>query len=315
MLVGAGVSATAVAGPLQRDQVPANAKWVLHLDFDAFKNSRLGNFLLKEVAEKELAKAKTELKLNVDFGFDKIRSITAYGGDFDRAEASGVMLIQTQPKTQGIIEALFQLSKSVQDTNGPVRKLVEGSRVLYVVHNDVFIEPLGTDLLLVGKSRKHIDQAGDVLAHRSPGLTAGGSFSGFAAVPNSFFFLAIAEGFNQNAPVPPQARILQMTEGGRLVLGERADKLFVNVALKAKNPDVTRQIQNVIQGMVALVALSQSANKDLLQLTQSLQVTSEDRLVSVGFEYPIGEAIKKVREKSQEGREKSAELKAEETEK
>src|SRR5688572_16944542 len=136
-------SGPAAAGPLLREHVPANAKWVLHLDFDAFRSSRLGTFLLKEIAEKELAKAKAELKLNLDFGFDKIRSVTAYGGDYKLgSEASGVMLIQTQPKTQGILEALFQLSKTVQETNGPVRKLVEGGRVVYAIRGDVFIEPL-----------------------------------------------------------------------------------------------------------------------------------------------------------------------------
>lgn len=304
------------AGPLQKEQVPANAKWLLHLDFDSFRHSKVGTYFLKEIAEKELAKAKADLKLNLDFGFEKIQSITAYGTDYDLgSQASGVMLIKTQPKTQGILEALFQLSKSMQQSNGPVNKIVEGSRVVYTIRETFFIEPQGNDVLLVGKSRKHIDQAGDVLSRRTPNLTTASAFSGFPTVPNTFFFLAVAEGFNQKGPVPPQAKILQMADGGRLVLGERSDRLFLDVSLKGKSADVSRQIQNVVQGMVALVALSQSENKDLLRLTQSLQISSHDKFVTLGLEYPIGEAIKKLQEKSAEFKQDAGKAEAEATDK
>lgn len=290
-----------LAGPLQKDQVPANAKWLLHLDFDAFRSSKVGSYFLKEIAEKELAKAKADLKWNLDFGFEKIKSITAYGTDYELgSEASGVMLIKTAPQTQGILEAMFQLSQSMQQSNGPMKKLIEGKRMIYVIHDDFFIEPQPGDVLLVGKSRKHIDAAGQVLSHRGPAAGSGAAFAGFPTIPNSFFFLAVAEGFNQKGPMPPEAKILQMADGGRLALGEKADRLFVNVSLKGKNADVTRQIQNVIQGMVALVALSQSQNKELLELTQSLNVSSQDKFVTIGLEYPIGEAIKKLQEKSAE---------------
>jgi len=119
----------------------------------------------------------------------------------------------------------------------------------------------------------------------------GEAFSGYAKVPNTFFFLAVAEGFNDNAALPAQAKILKMAEGARIALGEKTDLLFLNLALKAKDPEVIQQIRQVVEGMTALVALGQSENKELLELVQATKVSSTEKTVTVNIEYPLSKVV------------------------
>jgi hypothetical protein len=302
---------TAVAGPLRKEHVPADAKWLLHLDLDKFRATKVGSYLTREVLEKKLAGPKADLKrdLNFDLDLTKIASITAYGTDYQsHPDANAVLMIKTDLDVQKTLDAAIQ--KISQDSGGaaePVKKLA-GSTSTYSINDDVFFTIRTDKLVLLSKSRQTLEKADAVFAGKAANLSSGKAFSGFPEVPKAFFFIAIAEGFNEDAPLPPQAKVLKMTEGGRLVLGENAENLFLNLTLKAKSSEVVAQVQQVIQGTVALASLSQTENQDLMQLTQSVKVSSGDNMVTVGIEYPVAKVIEKIGEKAEgEPRRKSKE--------
>jgi hypothetical protein len=72
--------------------------------------------------------------------------------------------------------------------------------------------------------------------------------------------------------------------------------------LKAKTSEVMSQMQQVIQGTVALASLSQPENPDLIQLAQSVKVSGDDKLVTVGVEFPVEKAIRLLGEKKAKSR-------------
>ncbi len=80
------------------------------------------------------------------------------------------------------------------------------------------------------------------------------------------------------------------------MLGEKADLLFVNLALKAKDSEIIQQIRQVLEGMTALVALGQSENKELMELMQGTKVSSTDKIVTVNIEYPLAKAMGRLNE-------------------
>jgi len=44
-------AATAVAQPLQKEQVAADAKWLVHVDVDKLRSTTLGAYVIKHVLE------------------------------------------------------------------------------------------------------------------------------------------------------------------------------------------------------------------------------------------------------------------------
>ena len=71
---------TSTAAPLTEATVAADAKWVLHLDMDAFRKTTLGRHLVDEVFEQKFSEGQRQANLQFDTSLRKIQSITAYGG-------------------------------------------------------------------------------------------------------------------------------------------------------------------------------------------------------------------------------------------
>ncbi len=298
-----GSLASAVwSGPLPQKEVSAEAKWLIHLDLEQLRLTRLGSFLNKEflenVVEKKMGELKSQLKIDVNFDLKKISALTAYGTDYQKKpEANGILLIQTGQDAEKVIDGLLQAVSALtsDESARPIRKLQQDPHVIYVVgKNDLFASIYEKETLVLGKSRDNIEKARQVLAGKAPSLNGNRAFAGYPPMEKSFFFLGIAEAFNENASIPPQAKVLQMADGGRVVLGEKAEKLYLNLALRTKSEEITSQIQAIAQGLIAFAALSQGENQELQQLAQSIKVATAKNLVTINLEYPVDSALKKL---------------------
>jgi len=287
------------AGPLIRAQLPAEAKWVLHLDLDSFRSSQVGAFLTAEKIAKDMAKAAADLKTYLDFDFDwtRINSVTAYGTDFSpRDQARGVLLVHTSLDVQqGLDTAIAKQAQAGVDGN--VQKIEDGSAPVYRVRDEVFVAfPAGGPVVLA-KAREMLDQGLGVLAGQAPNLAGTQTFLDFPPAPAGFVFLGMAEGFADQPHVPPQAQVLKMTDAGQVVAGETGTALFVTVTLRAKTMEVSAQIQQVIQGLLALGALGQPENLEWQQLIQATRVTKQDRMVTVAVQLPVTTLVEKLQSK------------------
>ena len=299
LMVVLALATAAMGGSLNNEQIAADAKWVLFLDADGFRSTRVGDYFIKEILGKKLSKAQDDLKrhLNFDLDLSKINSVTVYGTDYQSPKSNAVLLIRTGLDVQGALDAAMLLMVNA-GTNQPeaVKKIERDGITVYSIHDAVCLSIQPGNLLVIGQSPEATQKAVRVLLGKSPSLASGRTFTDFPGMRKAFFFLGMAEGFSSDTALPPQARVLQMADGGCLVLGERADQLFLNLALKAKTEEVVTQMQQVIQGLVALAALGQPDNKDLMQLTQSVKISAADKVVSVSAEYPVEKAIQKLSE-------------------
>jgi hypothetical protein len=309
LLLALTLTTASFGGPLQKEQVGSDAKWLLHLDLDKLRSSKVGTYFTRQVLEQKLSQPKADLKRDLDFDLDlnKISSITAYGTDYgSKPDANGVLVIKTTLDVGKVLDAAIEKFFPNGESGGGIKKTQQGSAVLYSINDDVFVTIFPGDLVVVAKSRAPIQKASEVLAGKLANLTSGKAFSGFPDVQKAFFFLGIAEAFNADVPIPPQANVLKMADGGRVVLGENAGRLFLNLALKAKNSEVVTQIQQVIQGLVALASLSKAENKDLMQLVQSAKVSADENMVSLTLEFPVERAIEKLSEEKNKHEDRSS---------
>jgi hypothetical protein len=296
---------SAVASSLPQQQAAADAKWLLHIDVAQFRSTKVGDFVIREILQKKLSKPLADLKkqfkieIDTDKILEKVTSITAYGTQYKSPENSAVLLIRADPDLEKIfLGMLAGLSLAGSNASAQVEQTQIGEVTFYAIHQDtkdmIFFALLPGKVVAVGKSRGITEQAAKVLAGKSPNLTSSKAFSEFADIKKSFFFLGVAEGFSADTVLPPQARLLQLADGGRVVLGENADQLYLNLALRAKNSEITTQMQQVIQGVIALSSLGQPENKDLTQLVQSVKTSTDNKTVNVSLEFPVEKALQQL---------------------
>jgi len=288
----------AQAGSIPKEEISTDAKWLLHLDAAQFRASKVGGYILTEILEEQLRRPVEELKKNLklDLDLDKIlggiNSITIYGTDYQSPQDHAVLLIRTSPEIEKILVGLLA-GMVLAGTNGPVAvtQTQEGGVTFYAVPNAAYCAVLPGKVMAVGRSREITEKAAKVLAGKAPALTSGAAFGGFGDMKEAFFFLGVAEGFNAGNGLPPQAKLLQVADAGRIALGEDSGQVFLSLALRGKTPEVVTQMQEVMQGILAIGALSRPQDKDVAQLLQSIKVSTADRIVNVRVDYPVERAI------------------------
>ena len=284
------------AAPLQRSQVSADAKWLLHLDVEALRKTQLGASLMKSVVAEAGEDLKEDANLDLPAIIQNTRSILAYGTDYKSGkDGKGVLIWEGSKEIEQIASAfLVQQAEATKAGAGNVKLVRKGTQPTYAFGDDmhVMVRPGGG--LILGRSMEQIDLATKVLESKSPSLQGTSTFSEYTMQPGNFFFLAYAEGFNKDAEVPPQASVLKLTDGGRLALGEADGKVRLQLTLKAQSTEVTQQIQQVVQGLLAIATLTQGGAPELQELIRGTQVNVQDRRVTVELTIPIDAALKQI---------------------
>jgi len=295
------LAATAVGSPLQKEQVAADAKWLVHLDVDKLRSTAIGDYVINQVLDSKLGPLTRQFDFELDW--KKVRSLTAYGTGFQSESSfNGVLLVNTELDLQKALDAAIE--KTSQDTNNKsasIQKTLEGDVTTYSLKDHMFVSFQPGRPVIVAKSLDSIQKAGEVLSRTSPNLASTKAFSEFPKAQEPFFFMGAVEAFNPNTAVAegshdgdalnPKAKILKMADGGRVVLGEDSHQLFLDLSLKAKSAEVVTQMQQVIQGMIALASLSQPDNQDLQRLAQSAKVSAAGNIVTLNLGYPADQAV------------------------
>jgi hypothetical protein len=283
------------ADGLKQNLVPANSRWVLHLDADAFRKSRIGAMIVEDKAESKVRQLKEDTKLDLDFSFNKITAITAFGpivGENNDA----VFLVQTSADVRGDLEKLIGFKELSGNGEPPISRITANGVEIYKIGEDLNAVQAGDKRWLVGKNKATLQAAREVALGKGESLKDP-AFLNYPTLTNSFFFVALADTGAAGNKLPPQAKILQKAEGGRLAIAEKGDKILFNVALRAKEADTIAEMQQIVQGLVAFVKLAQPDNKDLTTLVSSAAVTTNQNYLAVELSFPLNRAMEKVREK------------------
>jgi hypothetical protein len=323
----------ALAGSIPKEEVSADAKWLIHLDAAQFRATKVGSSIITKWVGTSLPVFQGQLKegLMLDLDAKKIiggiNSITIYGTDYQSPQDHAVLLVGTSPELQKILVG-FLAGMVLAGTNAPmqVTQATEGSVTFYSIgqpgqahsgHPPVTQSPDGSGssgpspqdaaycavlpdkVIAIGRSREATEHAAKVLAGKAPCLASGAAFGGFGDLKEAFFFVGAAEGFNLGANLPPQAKLLQVAEAVRVALGESANQVFLSLALRGKTSDVAAQMQQVVQGLIAVGSLSQPQDNDLGRLLQSIKVSSADNIVDVRVDYPVDKAIEQLTQASE----------------
>lgn len=282
--------ATTVAGPLEHAKIAGDAKWVVHVDFEAFRKSKVGSHFVSNVLEPKIEANHLIQKANLSINLTNISSLTAYGPNFEK-EGEGVLLLETTANVKKDLDTLVGMASLSANEKKDVTMVQQKPFPLYNIKDGVFVAPFGKSVLLA-KSREQIDRARELASGEGATLAKNGAFGEYPEAANAFI-VVMAHGFNTMAKIPPQAQVLRETEGGRLAIGEDDKNVFLNLMFKGKDEESSTKIQQVLQGIVALVSMSQQ-NKDVTDLASATKIASEGRNVSVTLQFSSAKAVQHV---------------------
>lgn len=283
------LACSATAGPLQRQHVAAEAKWLVHLDLDRLVQTAVGKWLAESVLDPGLARPLRELKQNlgIDFDWRDLSGITAYGTAFKPwGQPNGVLLLDGYDFGAALDQAISRLEQAVGVGVLPLQKTLENGTTIYSLQDRLFGAMLPGRLFLLSQSKDELTKARQVISGAEPALPQ----RKVPAGADTAFLVGRLEKL-QEAPLPPQAQALKAVESAQLSMAQQADNVVARLSLAVKDADTAAQMQQALQGLLALVVLNQPQNTNAQKLVQATKISVADKTVNVRLELPSADVI------------------------
>jgi hypothetical protein len=277
MAVLLGLATIGRAEPLDLKQVPAQAKWVMHVDVDAFRASVVVQKAYHKCLEMHPdAGMKMDL-VSAMIGMDPrkdLHGFTAYGNDTNKER--GVLILHADVNQPLLLAMVAKAADHKATTYGS-----------YELHSwthkcpktgahpvtGVFYKP---NVLVFAGCVDGVKAALDVLDGKAAGITGHDSPLAGRTLPGTIF-LARASAIDPKTKCP----VLKQAESFRVALGENQGRSFYRARLVMKTTAAAEQVKAVVDGFRAMVLLAHGSDPLCMKLISGLQVRDNGATVNV----------------------------------
>ena len=288
-----------LANPLDKEQVSARAKWVLHADMEAFLASKTGGFILAEFKKSGLDKWMVVVKNAVGIDPSKdLKGVTVYGVGFEKD--NGIALIRATMEQDKLLALL--------KTNEAYRESKYGDHVIHQWTDKAKGDKPGemkfgcfhrADLAAVAPSLAMLKLALDVLDKKADSLDKVSESKLLPAPANGIFLAAAIVDLPQAAKQDPKAAVLALISSARFQVGESEDKVFVRLAVTAKTPRIATDLRKMAEGFLAFLDIAKQIEEngkpvlpsEMAAVLKGVSVTVKDRTVEANVRSGTSDVI------------------------
>jgi len=283
--------------------VSSDARWVVYADLESLRASSLGKELVDRVEKAQLQSNKMPLGIDVQKVFTTLGTVTAYGSNFstEPSNLDGALVIQGTADLRKIAEAA--LVQATITTPERVRDIAGQPFPIYAIFPDgpikdaataeaqqVFVAFPPEQFIFVSKSQAQLLRAREIVLGHAPSLARNPDSPLASLIGNAHSaYLFAASSVPPDAVLPQadatQSRILKMSRAGSLSLGENGPKTFIHAELLASSDAMADKLVKILQGMTAMVSLTENSDKDLTDFINSATVARNDDTVTLNLAY------------------------------
>ena len=293
MALIAGLAAgTTWAGPLDVTQVAGDAPFVAHVDVDALKNSRIGNFILGELS-KDSEAVNGLAALDAMFHFDvteDLKGLTLVGMGANPDDA--VLMVKAKVDGPHLV-TLLKANKTYTSDEA------HGHTVHSWVDDKKSKRTYGVILdkggVLVGGNKASVKAQLKVLGGAAPNLKNANRHNIEAESGTPMVQLSIdmeqLDGLEAEAEVIQQARRVTMR------MDEKGDNMAASVGLVTGSESDAMDLGDVLQGLISFARLNRDEEPELARMARMLKATVDGAAVQIHMEVPTEELINMAKEK------------------
>lgn len=277
----AGIASAALAGPLDRGMVPADAGMLVHVDLEALLNSGLtrikvdGNrTILDEVREG------IRDEIGADLTND-VYSVTLWSND---KEDEPVVLVSMSPAAEAQLRAMAMQEQVEFRRVGDLEfaEIDEGSLAAFIPGRHA-----GERFAIIGNSELQISEAAALTRARDR-VVVNMDDSPLSKAPRngSILYVSAAE-MSEALKFEAVSLILNRTEGVLVDVGEHNGRLFMDINVTAPDQEEAQALNQMLAGgvgMAQFMAMQKPELKPVAKLVQNMRFSVNDTLISLSFD-------------------------------
>ncbi|HZV34559.1 MAG TPA: hypothetical protein VFB72_08265 [Verrucomicrobiae bacterium] len=296
----------ATAAPLQRADVAADPAWLLHLDFDAFRQTTMGQYILSEMDKPE-AKARLDILQSI-FSFDprtQLHDATLYGTTSKPEDGVLIVYADFDP------DKLVTLAKAAKDH----QTIEHGKHVIHTWIDDKKKDKKdGTDgphrvyaaidgkRVIFGQRESAVEAALLVLDGTTPNLASGDTFADLGKPGTANFIEGAARKLDLKDS-DPKAAMLKFSKTVELVVNEKEKQVQGRLTLVADNDEVAGHILSIAQGIQALMKFDTS-KPDTLRFANAINIAQDGARVIGTITLPSTDVVEIMKHGAEKKKEK-----------
>ena len=290
----------ALAGPLVKSNVSAEANWLVHIDADQLVSSKIGQLIRAELAKEGLEQKLLDFKQIFSFHpIDDIRNATLYGNGDDREKAvilvegnfekeTLISLVRMNPEYQEISHGDLVVHSWVHENKKDPNK--PGERMFGCIPKE--------NVVVMGAGLEMVKQAVDVLKGLAANA-ADGVFKQDILNREGAFFQIAANALGDIAAGQKDAALFNQTDELGGVIGEDDGKFYVNLSLKAQSEEIAQNLKKMLDGMIAFFTLAGAEKPALAELAKKLSLSCVDRTITLYFQADPEEIVSFLKEQAE----------------
>ncbi len=277
-------AASAWAGPLDSGDVSSSARWVIHLDAQAFWGSQFGT-QIKQVVDSNGVRAKIDAMKQL-FGSDlisDIHSITLYGADGDDKHAVALVKGKMNPKKLISMAVMTPRYEKIEVGEWQIHQWGgdDGKQKIQ------YMGFASDQTLVLSQTRSTVEMALNVLAGKADTVKGTERFRALNRAPDNAFVVVCAEELADLTKGQAHAAMLQRSSMMAFMVGEKNGFFNTTLELETESSDSAGQIEVMGRGILAMVQFQETQVPQVKSLVQACSLKSEDKTVEFSFRYPV----------------------------
>ena len=278
------------AAPLNHMHIPAEAKWIIHADFEAFKNTQMWQLMSQNISAEEQEKIDT---ITYIFGSDPTKDIygvTLYGENSE--EENAVVMIYGRFDKEKLLGLLAQNEAYVESE-------YNGRKLYHWFDDDDNKMKVGMfaadDLIVTSQSQHAVQAAADVLAGTTDSL-AGSEDAQLAKLlevseDDAFVVMVGIEEIPTDDFLEDEVEILENSGRFTVSARENNDDIYLDIGLTTETVEVAIKIEKVLEGIKAFLQLKHSQETEFMSLLQAVALQRNENKLFLNFKYPSAKLV------------------------
>jgi hypothetical protein len=277
ILIAFLVSVEAKPESLKKSFVPADVDWMIHVDVDKFKTTRLHSYLMEneKISKVKQLNAEVGEKLKVDF-FNDIAGVTVFGKG--EGEENAVVCINGKFDRAHILGLL--------EAEGKYKEIKHGNFTIYNWDKDEFGTFASGDLILLSPNGEAIKNALDVISGKKESVASSSRFAELADIPSDAYLSATVNDLASKLMGSDKPVMLKKIKSAVVSARESNDNFAFNIAVTAAAPEDAEKMEQAINGILALVSLQMAEKETELNFAESLKVMRSGNKIQIELSMP-----------------------------
>ena len=277
-LLGLGLALTAgQAAKVDKTNISKDAKFVVHVDLDAVRASKIGATILKKMRQEE-GREKLDALVEI-IGFDPLTAIQGATMSGNGEEDNGILVVRHKADSNKLL-AFMKLDEHYRKTEHGKHE-IHGAGGRDDVERGYVSFVNGTTSVLA-PSRELAGRGIDLVNGKGAAEQVSPSLERISKEAKNAFLIAHAD-IESLKELIDDDNVRQMLKQAAVVMGESDEKLILSLAVDAYDADSAQQMEAMVNGLIGFARLNQEENPAIKDILKGLKVTRAGVTVSIHF--------------------------------